>query len=477
MSAERIHFVTGRLAEKALREIVSDLAAKCDFEYTIDVLPITVAALMTPNWIAKRIQIPNGTDRVVLPGYCDGDLSPIREIADVNIEVGPKDLRQLPRFFGEAVQRTGYGEYDIEIIAEINHAPRLALREILRMADEMKNDGANIIDVGCEPDGTFWPGVGECIKALKDKGFRISIDSLNPREIEPAVNAGAELVLSVNARNRDAALDWGCEVVVIPDDIQRIESMEETIDLLAAHQIPLRIDPIIEPIGLGFATSIHRYFNARQRWPEAAMMMGIGNISELTDCDSAGINVILLALCQELRIGSVLTTQVINWARSSVKECDLARKLVFHANEQRVPAKHVDSQLVMLRDAELLSVSNENLAQLAEQIKDNDYRLFADGKSVHLVGKNIHLSASDPFEVFDGLAALSPKNLDPSHAFYLGFELCKALTANTLGKQYTQDEALNWGFLTDEEGDRRRLKRRTSRPASPQNDENRASND
>ena len=38
--------------------------------------------------------------------------------------------------------------------------------------------------------------------------------------------------------------------------------------------------------------------------------------------------------------------------------------------------------------------------------------------------------------------------LDPSHAFYLGYEMAKAVTALTLGKNYTQDQALRWGFLT-----------------------------
>ncbi len=41
--------------------------------------------------------------------------------------------------------------------------------------------------------------------------------------------------------------------------------------------------------------------------------------------------------------------------------------------------------------------------------------------------------------------------IDASHAFYLGFEFSKAATALTLGKQYEQDVALNWGFLTQTE--------------------------
>ncbi|MFM7072749.1 MAG: dihydropteroate synthase, partial [Planctomycetota bacterium] len=52
---------------------------------------------------------------------------------------------------------------------------------------------------------------------------------------------------------------------------------------------------------------------------------------------------------------------------------------------------------------------------------------------------------------FEQLRATQPKNLDASHAFYLGYELAKATTALTLGKQYEQDEALRWGFLTTPE--------------------------
>jgi hypothetical protein len=37
---------------------------------------------------------------------------------------------------------------------------------------------------------------------------------------------------------------------------------------------------------------------------------------------------------------------------------------------------------------------------------------------------------------------------DAAHAFYLGYELMKAKTALTLGKDYRQDQALNWGHLT-----------------------------
>ena len=355
MPLESIHFVTGRLAEPALRNILDQIAEKSGFQFTVDVLPITVAALMTPAWIAKHINIPPGTDRIVLPGYCHGDLSPLKQATDLPLEVGPKDLRQLPQFFGQSEIRDSFGDWDIDIIAEINHAPNLTTDQILTMAAAMASDGATLIDVGCLPDST-WSGVGDCVKALKDAGHRVSIDSLNPIEIRAAAKNGAELVLSVNSTNREHAADWGVEVVAIPDDIGDFVSVEPTMEWLDRNNVPFRIDPILEPIGLGFARSLKRYMDARSRWPDVEMMMGVGNLTELTDVDSAGVNMLLIAICQELGIRSVLTTQVINWARSSVKEIDAARRIAHYSINQKVPPKRVSDELLSLRDPQTAEV-------------------------------------------------------------------------------------------------------------------------
>ena len=469
---QNIHFVTGRLAEYSLRSVAADLAAQLGFDYTIGVLPITVAALMTPAWIARHIRVPPEATRVIIPGYCEGELSPIAEAAGRPIERGPRDLRQLGEYLGQPnASGKDYGGYDIEILAEINHAPRQSLAEIVRQARQLRDDGADLIDVGCDP-GEPWAGVAECVRALKGEGHRVSIDSFSPIEISAAVAAGAELVLSVNATNRHAACDWGCEVVALPDDIATLGGLEDTLDVLAAANVPLRIDPVLEPIGFGFAASLGRYMEVRRRYPDAEMLMGIGNLTELTDVDSAGINALLLGVCQELGIRSVLTTQVINWARSSVKECDVARRLVYHAATNRVPPKRLDSRLVMLRDAKLHEFGPEMLERLAAQIKDNNFRIFAEGGEIHLIGAGLHLHETDPFLLFERLLNPSfggesdirepPKNVDPSHAFYLGYEMAKAATALALGKQYRQDEALDWGLLTVPEASHRLRKTRAA---------------
>lgn len=444
---EHIHFVTGRLAEHSLRKVLQRLAAEIDLSFTVDVLGITVAALMTPQWIARKWNVPPQATRVMVPGWCEGDLSQLEASAGVPVVRGPKDLHALPEFFGRQRPTSEYGAYDIEILAEINHCPRYALDEILAEAARLRAAGADLIDVGCQP-GHIYTEVGDTVRALRNEGHRVSIDSMEPAEIEPAVRAGAELVLSVNSGNCRQAADWGCEVVVVPDDPATLGGLEETIEQLAAAGVPLRIDPVLEPIGFGLAASLGRYLEIRRRYADAEMMMGIGNLTELTDADSAAINVLLLGFCQELGIRSVLTTQVINWARTSVQECDAARRLVHYAQHTRTLPKHVEPRLVMLRDAKLRPFGREELELLAGQLKDNSYRIFAEEGRLHLMSGGLHLEGTDPFLLLDQLLARRPGHLDASHAFYLGYEMAKAVTALTLGKQYVQDEALGWGLLT-----------------------------
>jgi dihydropteroate synthase-like protein len=447
-STAHLQFVTGRLAAPALQRVVARLAAEHGFQYTIEVLPITVAALMTPEWIARRWQVAPEATQIILPGYCTGDLDCLRATTDTPIRIGPRDLHALPEFLGnQGADRTDYGAYSIEIFAEINHAPDLAPEQLVAQARQLAADGADVIDLGCRP-GTTWQGVGDAVRRLRDCGLRVSIDSFDPQEIAAATRAGAELVLSVNHTNRDAAADWGCPVVAIPDDPEQLDSLDETVQRLQQTGVPYCLDPILSPIGFGFARSLLRYATVRQRYPHAEMFMGIGNLTELTDVDSAGVNVMLLACCAEWGIRRVLTTQVINWARSSVRECDLARRLVHYATAYQVLPKHLEPRLVMLRDPRVYELTDTELAELADSIRDANYRVFAAGDQLHLMAAGRYLRGSDPFALFEQLVQSQPKNIDALHAFYLGYELCKAKTALTLGKQYRQDEALTWGFLT-----------------------------
>jgi len=446
MAPSRVLFVTGRLAEQPLRRVVAGLPNSAGIVPEVTILGVSVAALMHVDLLRRRLQVPAGIDRVVVPGWCQGDLAVLQEQFGVPFERGPKDLHDLPEFFGQGKRPPAdLSQFDIEIIAEINHAPRLCDEEIVAQARALDADGADLIDLGCIP-GESWARAGAVTKLLCGEGLRVSIDSFDRREVEEAVAAGAELVLSVNATNREWAAQLPAELVAIPDDPRALPTLQATVDFLRGAGARFRIDPIIEPIGFGFAASLGRYLTARHQWPDLEIMMGIGNLTELTEVDSAGLNVTLLGFCQELGIRSVLTTQVINWCRSTVREVDLARRLVWYAIHNRAVPKHLDSGLVMLRDPQDRHLEDDEIRQLALAIKDPSFRIFAEGGELHVINRDGHRRGTDPFELFEQLG-----NVDPAHAFYLGYEMAKAVTALTLGKNYKQDEALQWGFLTHPE--------------------------
>ena len=322
----------------------------------------------------------------------------------------------------------------------------------------LSGSGADVIDLGMVP-GESWPEVASATRQLVAAGLRVSIASFARPAVEAAIAGGAELVLSCDTSNLDwlspLAADSGTAVVAIPEMTAGLDSLDPVLHRLQADGVDLRIDPVLEPIGLGFAASLERYFEARRRWPEAEMMMGTGNVTELPEVDSAGVNLLLAAICEELRIGSVLTTEVINWCRTSVAELDFSRRLLHHCLKNGVLPKHLDSSLVTLRDPSARGERAGALEQLAGALTDPNFRIFVEHSDrrrglLHVMNRDGHWQHTDPYQLFDKVAAAGTE-LSAEHAFYLGYELAKAHTALTLGKRYVQDQALSWGWLTVEE--------------------------
>ena len=187
------------------------------------------------------------------------------------------------------------------------------------------------------------------VRELRDAGLRVSVDSFDPDEIRTAVDAGAEMVLSVNASNIAIAERYAGSdkrFVVVPDAGDQFAELERSLEHLERWRVTYLIDPILEPIGFGFMASLERYAEAHRRWPTVPQMMGIGNITELTAADTTGMNALLIAICQELGVRAVLTTEVIPWARGSVREIDVARRLMHYAVSQKTVPKRVDDRLV-----------------------------------------------------------------------------------------------------------------------------------
>ena len=306
-----------------------------------------------------------------------------------------------------------------------------------------------MIDIGCTP-GLAFPGLADVVRELVDAGMRVSIDTFDVDEIRTAVRAGASVVLSVNQierRNRATSSRHIRSGGSLCRSLgASIDTLEPTIAKLEAWGVSYLVDPILEPIGMGFMASLERYANARRRWPDAEMLMGIGNLTELTAADSTGVNALLIAICQELGIRAVLTTEVIPWARGAVKEIDVARRLMHYAVTKRTVPKGIDDRLVTVKDPEVLTYSEADLRALQAAITDPNYRIFADRDAITVFNSERFVRGTDIQEIFDQLEVD-----EPTHAFYLGKELAKASLAVSLGKTYRQEGTLSWGYLTPAE--------------------------
>src|SRR5215211_5740154 len=198
--ADRYLFVTGKLAAPALRATLEQ--AELPFGYDVAEMKITVAALMTTDWIARRLQVPPGVTRIMIPGMCQGEVDDLGERFGLPAQKGPADLKRLPAFFGQADARSRYGARDIRVFAEINNVPRLDRERIVEAASYYRDAGADVIDLGLSLDRNWLDDGPQVIGDLKARGFTLSIDTLDPDEILMADAAGVDYVLSLSGHNR-----------------------------------------------------------------------------------------------------------------------------------------------------------------------------------------------------------------------------------------------------------------------------------
>lgn len=438
--SSRLLFLTGRLAAPRLRQVLAEMG-EAEFSWEIRDIGIQVAALMTPELIRRRV--PRETiaaDRILVPGHCRGDLDGLAAELGLPVERGPEDLHDLPAHFGRAQLGIDLARHEVRIFAEIVDAPMLTVDAIIARAQEFVSDGADVIDLGCLPDTPF-PHLEDAVAALHGAGLVVSVDSADERELHRAGRAGAEVIFSLSETNLHLAKDMAATPVLIPARVGDLDSLVRAAETLAKAGRSFIVDSVLDPIPFGFAASVARYVELRRRLPDARILMGIGNLTELTEADTTGINAVLFGLIAELGITDVLAVQKSLHCRTAIREADRARRIMHAAKTLgRLPVG-IDRGLAALRDRKPYTASSEEIAATAAEIRDPNFRIEVAPDGIHVYNRDGHHVARDAFDLYPKLAVAD----DGAHGFYLGAELMKAQTAFELGKRYVQDEQLAWG--------------------------------
>ena len=343
--SERLLFVTGRLARPRLTAVLAEMAPP--FAYEVLDIGVKVAALMTEPILINRLPRPLDVSRVILPGRCRADLDRLTAAFGVPFARGPDEVKDLPAFFGRHGGPPDLSQHNLRIFAEIVDASALSLDALAARALALKASGADVIDLGCLPDTPF-PHLEAAVRRLKSEGLAVSVDSADAGELARGAAAGADYLLSLNEHNLDLA--GSARPVLIPSPHGDLASLLRAYDAARAKGLNPILDPILDPIHFGFADSLARYRDLRARAPEAELMMGTGNLTELTEADSAGVTAMLVGLCSELNIANVLTVQVSPHTRRTVEEHDAARRLFFAARRDHALPKGYGRALLQIHD-------------------------------------------------------------------------------------------------------------------------------
>jgi dihydropteroate synthase-like protein len=412
--AERVLFLTGHLARARLEKVMRE-AGDLGFAWSIVDIGVKVAALMTAAIISNRLDRPLAADRVILPGRSRADLARLTAEFSVPFERGPDELKDLPGFFGKHGRRVDLTRHDMRIFAEIVDAPALSVDAIVAKAQAMQTAGAGVIDLGCLPDTPF-AHLEEAVRELKARGLRVSVDSADPGELVRGGRAGADFLLSLTEATLGIAAETGASPVLVPAPHGDMDSLFRVADAAERRGIAAILDPVIDPIHFGFMASLSRYAVLRERRPDAEVLMGTGNLTELTDADSAGVTAMLLGICSELRIRNLLVVQVSPHTRRTIQEHDVARRIMFAAREDASLPQGYSPALLQVHDKKPFPNAPLEIAELARQVTDDNFRVEVAEDGIHVYSRRGHFVDHDAMALFPKLGV----ERNGPHAFYLG---------------------------------------------------------
>jgi dihydropteroate synthase-like protein len=490
----KILIATGRLAENTVRKAVGEKA-------DVLVADIDIAAFITPKKLVKAYKetgLSKKYDLILIPGLVAGDFSKVSDELGCRIRLGPKhayDLSFVLRFaeeieFSEKIPACELladvrKEEALELIrkAEEEAISPLTLREVKvggssRMkvmgeivgADEMKPAdleikieafiarGADIIDLGASLN-TLPGQVRSTVSLAKSLTcIPISIDTLDPELIKEGIEAGADIVLSLNSTNMETAgpavAKSGVAAVIIPDEGNSLESLLRNVEAARSRGIEKIIaDPVLDPVGHNITESIVRYHEFHRMHPEVPLFFGAGNVTELMDVDTIGVNATLCGIGAETGASILFTPEYSDKAQGSIGELkkasemmqlcriresspkDLGIDLLCIKEKRRRPDSPLPEKVITARASKNWRTDPAGPIRIRivpDRIGGNGGLIVAEHEKAAVAGENAR-------EVMDTLLELDlVSRLD--HAAYLGRELEKAELALRFNRSYAQDD-------------------------------------
>lgn len=489
----KVLLVTGRLAEAQVKA----------FAKGADVLvaDVDVASFITPQMLLGAV--PRGYDLILIPGAITADFREAERALGTDIRLGPKhaaDLRAVLRHLSEGqiqlsrtvpacqlmegkMREEALGQVErleaeahaglqirglkiggnsrMKVLAEIVDATRCSPAVLKKRIRYYEEQGADMIDLGIPLDADA-PQVKATLQtAKKATNLPLSIDTIRPELILAGLEAGADLLLSLNGSNLaavgEAVARAGIPAVVIsgPGNI----SLEENLKRAQKAGISIIADPVLDPPLQGLAFSLQKYLLFRQDHPDIPLFFGAGNVTELMDADTVGVNALLAALGEEIGASILFTPEYSGKAAGSVHELALASKMMLLARLRRTPPKDLGLDLLILKEKRRLpeEAVPETIQEAQEGHKyepdgRGGFRIFLAGGLIlaQNLAENgrVTVAGSNARDILNTLIDRDlVSRLD--HAGYLGRELERAEIALRLKRNYVQDEAL-WPAVPSE---------------------------
>lgn len=359
--------------------------------------------------------------------------------------------------------------YPMRILGEIVHVPWLKDKELEKRVIYYVESGADMIDLGMVSNEDHSKDLERILKIVRDVTDKpVSIDTMNTKELIQGIKLDVDMILSVDGGNLEELLpylkDGNTVPVVLPTNYklnivprsatERVEMLEKNMSKLIEEGVKVVGDLILEPINNNFVESVIAYkvFKERNRIPT---FFGVGNVSELLDADSNGVNALLAAIGSEVGANILFTPEASSKCRFSIKELKIASKMMFLAKIRNSIPKDVGFHLINYKDKkfdEIVTYKNYDVPIITA--KENpkvvldrvSFKIELDRENKYIV-VIVFDKRKKPICIVKGKKAkeiydtLIRKNLIGmmDHAAYIGRELQKAEIALRIGKKYIQD--------------------------------------